>query len=171
MHPFPPIGMRILKTGISVALCLLLAYWLNQPPPVFACMAAIVVMRENLELSLHQALARILSTIVGCLCAIAIMFINAENIYLHILLVSLGCALTIYFCVLIKHPDTASLAAIIYLSLAISHPDDKYSFTLIRLTETIAGIVITIAVNAIIKRRNVKPQGSQEGGQDKQDVS
>ena len=153
MRLFPAFGMRIVKTGLSVLLCLLLAHWLNQPPPVFACMAAIVVTRENMELSLSQGVARILSTIVGCLFAIAIMFISAENAYLHILLVSLGCALTIYFCVLIKHPDAAALAGVIFLSLAISHPNDKYTFALLRLAETVAGIVIALGVNALIRRR------------------
>lgn len=162
MHPPPAIGLRIIKTGISVLLCLLLAYWFKQQPPVFACMAAIVVMRENMEQSLSQGIARIVSTIVGCLFAIAIMFINAQNSYIHYLLIALGCVLTIYFCVLIKHPDTASLSSLIYISISISHPEDKYSFALLRLMETIAGILVALAVNALIRPKyKEKPDNMQ----------
>lgn len=161
MHKLPAMGMRIIKTSISVMLCLLPAHWLNQPPPIFACMAAVIVTRENIGLSFKQGLARILATMVGGLFALIIMYFNIQNQYLHILITGAGCALAIYFCVLIKHPDAAALSAIIFLSLALTHLDDKYTFALTRLIETVAGIIVALAVNVLInnnagKRRDVQ---------------
>jgi uncharacterized membrane protein YgaE (UPF0421/DUF939 family) len=146
---FPHIGFRIIKTAIAIILCLLIGYWLNQPPPIFACMAAVVVMRENMELSIRQSIYRVMSTVVGCSLAFLIMLINIQSEYLHILVTGAGCALTVYFCVLIKKPETASLSGIIFLSLAVTHPDDKYAFALLRLTETILGIAVSLGINAL----------------------
>jgi uncharacterized membrane protein YgaE (UPF0421/DUF939 family) len=116
-------------------------------------MAAVIVTRENFESSFQQGIARIVATIVGCLFALVIMHINIENQYLHILLSGIGCALTIYFCVLITHPDAAALSAVIFLSLALTHVDDKYVFALIRFLETVAGIIIALLVNLLGKKK------------------
>jgi uncharacterized membrane protein YgaE (UPF0421/DUF939 family) len=148
--------MRIIKTSLSVVLCLLLGLWLNQPPPIFACMAAVIVTRESFELSMKQAIARVLATVVGCLFALVVMHFPIGNDYLHILVTGLGCALTIYFCVLIKHPDAAALSAIIYLSLALTHIDDKFVFTATRFIETVIGIIIAITVNVLLKKKRIE---------------
>jgi uncharacterized membrane protein YgaE (UPF0421/DUF939 family) len=78
------------------------------------------------------------------------MHFNIGNEYLHILVAGAGCVVTIYFCVVIKHPDAAALSALIFLSLALQHVDDKYMFAMLRMTETIAGIVIAILINALL---------------------
>jgi uncharacterized membrane protein YgaE (UPF0421/DUF939 family) len=153
MVEFPPIGMRIIKTSVSVMACLLLGHLFHYPTPLFACMAAVIVTRENFETSFQQSIARILATIVGCLFALIIMQGEFKNEYVHILITGAGCVLTIYFCVLIKHPDAAALSAIIFLSLALTHIDDKYVFTFIRLTETIAGIIVSLLVNLLLKKK------------------
>jgi len=142
--------MRIIKTGVSVALCLLAGYLLNQPAPIFACMAAIVVTQGSVGESLRSGVARIIATVVGCAIALVIMLASIENPYVHMLTVGLGCALTIYFCVLIKYPNAAALAGIIFVSLAVSRPDDKYAFALMRLIETAAGIAISVGVNVLL---------------------
>ncbi|MDR2900163.1 MAG: aromatic acid exporter family protein [Treponema sp.] len=153
MIKFPPIGMRMIKTSLSVILCLLLGYWFHYPTPLYACMAAVIVTREDFTSSFQQGIARILATVVGCLFALIIMHFNIENVYLNILIIGAGCILTIYFCVLIKHPDAAALSAIIFLSLTMVHIEDKYLFTLIRFSETVAGIIIAIAVNVLWKKK------------------
>jgi uncharacterized membrane protein YgaE (UPF0421/DUF939 family) len=140
----------MIKTAISVMLLLLLGYWLGLDTPVYACMAAVIVTKENVQASWKQALARILATIVGCFVALAIMHFNIGNEYLHVLVTGIGCVITIYFCVLIKHPDAAALSAIVFLSLALFHVEDKYDFAFLRMAETIAGIVVAIGVNALV---------------------
>jgi uncharacterized membrane protein YgaE (UPF0421/DUF939 family) len=94
------------------------------------------------------------------------MHFNIGNEYLHVLVTGLGCLATIYFCVLIKHPDAAALSAIIFLSLALFHVADKYEFAFLRMAETIAGIIVAIGVNALIKPPKTEPvkQESVEGG-------
>jgi uncharacterized membrane protein YgaE (UPF0421/DUF939 family) len=156
MQKIPVIGLRIIKTSISVVLCLLLAHWLKQPAPIYACIAAIIVTRENFKESFKQGISRILSTIVGCLFAMVVMSFGVENEYFYILMAGIGCMLTIYFCVLIKYPDTAALAAITYLLLVLTHFDDIYIHTIIRLAETIVGIILAIGVNTLFKAKAEK---------------
>ena len=146
----PVMGMRIIKTSISVVLCLLIAYWLDYSPPVFACMAAVVFTQGNYKDSVKSGIARTIATIVGCIIAIGIMFIGAENQYLNIALIGIGCAVNIYFCVLIKQPEAAALASIIFISMIVSQTDDTYLFAFVRLAETLSGVVISILVNILI---------------------
>jgi uncharacterized membrane protein YgaE (UPF0421/DUF939 family) len=114
-------------------------------------MAAIVVTQGNYKDSVQSGIARAVATVVGCLIAIIIILINAENQYIHILLIGLGCALNIYFCVLIKQPEAAALASIVFLSMAVQPPDNTLLFSIMRFAETMTGIVISIAVNVLLK--------------------
>lgn len=156
MQKLPHIGLRIIKTGISIMLCLLLAHWLNHPQPIYACFAVIMATRENIRASFKEGMSRILATIVGCIFALAITEIEISNIYLQILIIGASCMFIIYFCVLIKQPGSAALAVIIYLILALTPANDNYQYTVVRLIETIAGIVIAIGINSIGGRKNDK---------------
>ncbi len=156
----PHIGMRMVKTGVSVLVCLLIAQLCAYPSPVFACVAAIIVTKDTIENSFKQGIDRVVSTLVGGAIAIVILLWNIDvfNPYLRIAIVALGCILTLYFCVVIKSPDAAALACVVFLSIVLQHPQDKYIFALTRIAETVAGIVVSLTVNRFFRWPPIGPR-------------
>ncbi len=149
----PHIGMRIVKTGLSVTICLALGHLFSYSAPIYACVAAIIVTKDTIENSFKQGVDRVVSTLVGGAIAILILLlgITDTSAYLEVVLVGVGCILTLYFCVVLKNPDAAALACVVFLTIVLQHPQDKYIFALTRVGETIVGIVISLLVNRLVK--------------------
>ncbi|MDR0672033.1 MAG: aromatic acid exporter family protein [Oscillospiraceae bacterium] len=145
-------GMRIVKTGLCVAICLILGLAIGYPMPIYACIAAILATRPTLETSFRSGLDRLMGTVVGGALAIGVLFFDLSSIhpYLQAILIGLGCAATLYFCVLIRSVDAAALSCVIFLIIVSQHPQDKYLFAATRVLETLAGILISIGVNKFV---------------------
>ena len=151
-HPLPHIGLRMIKTALSVSLCMLAAWTLSYPPPIYACIAAVIVTRETVEDSFKQGVARVIATLIGGVMALGLLLLDLENSpgLLEVLLAGVGVLLTLYVCLLLKTPDAAALACVTFLIIVLQHADDKYLFALYRVLETIAGIIVSLVVNRII---------------------
>ena len=145
-----PVGMRLIKTGVSLFICLVAAQVIGLPIPIYACVAAIFSMKGTMGESFHYGISRMVSTIVGGALALAVLFCGIHKIapYIEILAVTIGVILNLYFCVLIKAPDAAGLSSVIFLTIVLQHPVDYVRFTIIRVIETLAGILISIIVNS-----------------------
>jgi len=158
-HPLPHIGFRMLKTALSVSICLLLARLFAYPPPVYACIAAVIVTKETVESSLKMGIARVSATLVGGVMALVWLFFDLQRVpYLEIPLIGIGILVTLYFCLIIKEPDAAALACVVFLIITLQHPYDKHMFALVRVCETIAGICISLVVNRLIR----PPKGKEK---------
>lgn len=168
-----PVGMRMVKTGLAVVLCLLLArlFGYAHYPPLYACMAAILATKDTVENSLKAGVDRTVATLVGGLIAIVLLFFDfyRVNEYLEILVAGLGCVLTLYFCVLIKSPEAAALACVVFLVILLQHSDDKYVFALVRMGETVTGIGISIVINRFVNPRRWF-RGKRPRGEDPPDA-
>lgn len=160
---FPPIGMRMFKTALSVTLCLLLAWLISYPPPIYACVAAVIVTRETVGRSLRMGVGRVLATLIGGAVAIAFLFLNVGvSSWLEIPLVGAGVLLALYVCLLFKAPEAAALAAVTMLIIVLGHPEDKYIFALTRMGETVAGICVSLTVNRFIGKQRIENRGQIE---------
>jgi uncharacterized membrane protein YgaE (UPF0421/DUF939 family) len=152
----------MLKTALSVMACLLLARLLSYHPPVFACVAAVIVTKENIESSFKQGVDRVLGALVGGVVALIFLFLSpARDFYIVIPLVGAGVLFTLYICLLLKIPDAAALACVAFLIIVLLHPEDKYIFALTRVGETIAGICVSLLINRIIPGK--KPEAQMPG--------
>ena len=58
-------GMRIVKTSVAVAICLLIAYAFSYYLPFYASIAAVLVMKSTPEQSFRYGLDRLIGTLWG----------------------------------------------------------------------------------------------------------
>ncbi|MDL2273002.1 aromatic acid exporter family protein [Oscillospiraceae bacterium OttesenSCG-928-G22] len=159
-----PPGLRIFKTALSVFLCLLIAQIIGHKAPIYACVAAILATRSTVENSVSYGITRIVATLIGAAMGGILLFfdLGRVNAYLEIALLAIGCFATLYVCTLLKVPDAAALSCIIFLSIVLQNTDNKYYAALVRLIETVAGLVVSILVNKFVGWREAPDEDELE---------
>ena len=147
------IGMRTIKTGIGVMLCVSLGY-LNfnlVDKTFYAAIACVVCMQNTVKGSFTVGINRLKGTFVGGLIGFLFALIGPGNPILS----CLGIITTIYICNLIKINKSITIACVVYcaIHLGIGTADPVY-YSIHRIIDTSIGVLIGIAVNYIIYRPN-----------------
>ncbi|MGD9568464.1 MAG: aromatic acid exporter family protein [Sedimentibacter sp.] len=152
---FPKIGMRNIKTSISVFLCLLIFEFINRDNAIHACIAAIICMQNTIDDSFKKGGERVFGTIIGGIAGVLILFTVKElgNEKLLLFIIPLGIIILIEICVSLKFKQSVVICCVVYLSILISkeHEGGYILYTINRIIDTTIGIMITIFVNKYLK--------------------
>ena len=154
----PHIGQRITKTTIAVFLCLLVYYlrgYRGQQMPTEAAITAIICMQPYVRDSRDFALNRLAGTLIGGAWGLLFLLLLlvfpglARCLPVLYLIMSMGILLSLYSAVLVRMPDTSSLAAIVYICVVIAFPEIEQPLlqAVQRITGVLVGTAIAIAVN------------------------
>lgn len=183
--PLP--GMRNIKTAVSVLLCLvvyvlfpllaeitnefdgrffeLLTFIVNRQDPMFACIAAVVVMQSTVADSVSSGKSRIYGTALGAAAGLLFLLINLSVPVrlLNILLIAIGVVFLIYVCNLLKLQNAVSISVITFLVILISiGQKSPILYAVNRLLDTGIGIVISIFVNRYLNFSFKKEKPAEE---------
>lgn len=154
----PILGQRIVKTTVAVFLCLLF-YWLRgyrgQDMPTEAAITAIICMQPYVRDTKTYALNRFAGSLIGAFWGLLFLLIFlifpalSGRLLLVYMLMALGVTASLYSAVVVRKPDTASLAAIVFLCVVISFPEIEHPArqALDRMLGVLVGTVSAIAVN------------------------
>lgn len=154
---FPKVGLRTIKSAISVFLCLLLF----PDMPFFACLTAVICLQDTVSNSIEMGINRGLGTILGGLMGLIFLiftrfisssfptdFISSILIYT---IISIGIIAVIYCCNLINKTGAINIACIVFLGVTTAHAyEDPLHYALNRTIQTLFGILISILVNKYI---------------------
>ena len=154
---FPKLGLRTIKTSISVFLCLILF----PKEPFFACLAAVSCLQNNVSNSVKASINRVLGTIVGALHGLIFLVfcryfkfnIESELIssFLIYLSVAIGIIFVIYTCNLIKRPGGINVSCIAFLAITTVHAfANPLYYALNRIIQTFFGSVVASLVNYVL---------------------
>ncbi len=151
------LGMRTIKTAISVLICLGIAQLVPYQTPVFACVAAVVCMMESPERSLTMGRIRLIGTGIGGAIGIAFLWIFSSAVATawQIILIPLAIAFGFMICNLLKQKLACPICGVVIVAVMIAggSGQDQYIYALTRVLETGAGVIVTVAVNALISSR------------------
>lgn len=167
------VGMRIAKTAIAVLICMVLASLLNQSPPFYACIAAVLSMQDTVENSVKFGLNRLIGTAVGGGVGIILIY-SAKGVeveFLYQLCIILSVMVSLYVCNIIKRQAAASASCIVLLSIVLNHQDGSLEFALMRIGETALGIIISLVVNRLINPTKNKKLPTNKGEELKEDIT
>ncbi len=150
------VGMRAIKTVLSVFICFIISYF-RDASPFYSAIAAVVSMKEDHETGLTEGKTRLKGTIIGgiygliCLLFIDYVdFINT-NIYLEFLVFSLFLIPIIYSNLKIKSSGSVSLSCIVFLSIVVSDKAvSPYIRVYERTLETFIGVIVSVLINIIL---------------------
>lgn len=153
----PPIGMRLIKTGIAVFLCFCVNMLRGDADVVFySHIAAIYCMQDSVTETKKNAVNRAVATTVGALYGLVTLLLfpslAVETIperLMHGVVISVMVIFVVYTTVVIKQRDTAYFANVVYLSIVINNiTNNPFFFAWNRFLDTMIGIVIAMLVNS-----------------------
>lgn len=144
-------GMRNIKTGVGVMICVLIGYFHIVDNTFFAAAACIVCMQTTVKSSLTVGLNRLKGTFIGGLIGFIFALIHPSNAILS----CLGIITTIYICNILKINNSITIACVVYCSiyLSIGHADPM-AYSVSRTLDTSIGVIVGVAVNYFIHRPN-----------------
>ncbi len=149
------IGMRNIKTALSVFICLLFFEAINRDNALFACIAAVICVQNTIVDSVKIGISRIIGTILGGLSAALVVFI--VNAYFDekvlIFIIPLGIIILIQICVSINMKQAVAICCVVYLVVVISknHEGGYVYYTVNRVLDTSIGIIIALFVNKYVE--------------------
>lgn len=155
----PLVGMRTFKTALSVWICLILFYLMNQRTPMIAAIAAVVVLKESPKTSLTSAKHRVMGNFLGALTAL-LLTILAETIHHELLIQLVGIPIGVIFLITIsnvlnyKTGIVGGVAAffVTYFSTPYNGP---IVYAANRVIDTLIGALIAISVNYLVDKDRI----------------
>ena len=155
---FPLPGQRILRSVISVWLCIVVYYLRGRRgEPFYSIIAALQCIQPYSSSMLSEGRDRIIGTFIGAFWGAAIVFSELlpiggsfETALIHYSLLGLLTGLVIYSTVLLKIPQYALFSFLVFLGISMYHLEDAnpYIHVFNRTMDTIIGVVIAILVNS-----------------------
>ena len=162
------VGLRTIKTVLSVFICALIGYARGQTG-LFSMVAAVSSVQNTPGSTLISALNQTLGTVIGGIIAVGVVYFGSwaglfDNIPLYYLLVSLMLIPTIMLTLLIKKPSIAAFSCVVFIwvAVAIGPGINPVSSAVQRLLDTFIGIVVAFLTNLIIPKHR---KGIQELGE------
>lgn len=141
------IGMRTIKTAISVMLCVIIAKIFKMEYPFYASIAAIISMQSTVIDTFKTGKNRVLGTLVGAGIGLCCALINPGNPFLCFI----GIVIVISICNALKWNKSISISGIVFCVIMLNlNGRNPYSYSLNRIIDTVVGIVVAILVNYFI---------------------
>lgn len=139
--------LQVAKSAVAIVAAWLIAGWLIQgPPPIFAAIAALLVVQPSVNQSFTRAVERSVGVIVGVV--IASLLGLAFGSQPWVALLSAGVALVVAWAARISPGATNQIAISALLVLALGTATPNYALD--RVLETLIGAAIGIVVNAAL---------------------
>lgn len=139
--------LQVAKSALAIVAAWVLAGWLVQgPPPIFAAIAALLVVQPSINQSFTRAVERSVGVIVGVV--IAALLGLAFGSQPWVALLSAGVALVVAWAARISPGATNQIAISALLVLALGTATPNYAVD--RVLETLIGAAIGIIVNAVL---------------------
>lgn len=140
------IGMRTLKTGLSVVLSLFISDLFNLKSPSFVGIAAIVSMQSSVNESFIAGKNRMLATFVGAAVGLFFSYFLPSNYFF----LGLGIIVVIYIHNIFGWKKSLTLSAIVFLAIFLNKDASRLSYATNRLLDTFIGIIVSMFINYFI---------------------
>ncbi|MEG2353008.1 MAG: aromatic acid exporter family protein [Clostridium sp.] len=144
---FKKIGMRNIKTALSVFLCIIITKLMGLTSSSIACIAAVITMESTIYNSYTVGKNRLLGTTIGSIVALCISLIAPNNVFF----IGIGVACIIYLCDILHFQRSISIACVVFIVITLSITNkDPFIYSVSRLLETSIGIIIAVLVNFLV---------------------
>lgn len=159
----PPIGLRIIKSSVAVALCYVVTLLRGSAGSVFySQLAALWCIQTYVEYSWKNAIQRFVGTTIGAIYGL-IFILGWTQIQKKIgsnelvfgAIISIMIIAVLYTTIIIKKKQASYFSCVVFLSITVMHIGDlnPYLFVWNRFLDTMIGIAIGVGVNAFTIHR------------------
>ena len=148
---FPPIGMRIIKSTLAIAICYVVSFIRGDSGIVFySQLASLWCIQVYVSNSIKNARQRFIGTVIGALFGLVfILFFASDNNYINALFTSIFIIAVLYSTVIIRKKEASYFSCVVFLSIVVNHIGDAnpYLFVWNRFLDTVIGIIVGVGVN------------------------
>lgn len=151
------VGMRTVKTGVAVALCVLLFKIIGRGVPMIAMIAAIFALREDWQSSMRFGKTRLFGNSLGAIFAALLIILrqiigqSQQTDLIEVIGLPLVIMIMIVFCDSINYNSGIIGASATFLIIYFTIPaNETILFALERILDTFLGTFIAIAVNRFL---------------------
>lgn len=150
----PKVGLRNIKTALAVFICMTLFQILDRESAFFACIAAVVCMKDTIESSYSIGKNRLLGTFVGGIIGIFLV-LTIEHTPItdtfRPLITALGIVLSIYIFTVWKRPSAVIISCIVISGIMCGYSgNDSITYAVKRMIDTGLGVIIAVLINKYI---------------------
>lgn len=149
-----PIGLRVLKTGIAVTVCVAVTFLLKLNQPFFAVVATVMSMGKSIDISFKAGKNKLVGVLIGVVVGYAFSLLSPANAGLC----GIGIILTLYLCQLLKLSGAATLSCFLFSAMMFSGSLTghlaTWQFALTCTIDSFIGIAIALIVNLLIMPPN-----------------
>jgi uncharacterized membrane protein YgaE (UPF0421/DUF939 family) len=139
----PKIGMRTIKTSISVFFCMVVSSMLGIDP-FYSCIASVSTIQSSIQSSFTVARDRMLGSAIGAFFGVIFSYFGQNGS----IFTALGLLCVIYFTTLLNSKGAVNIACIVLIAIMVdSTAISPLENGLARLFQTLLGIVIAVLVN------------------------
>lgn len=156
---FPLPGQRIIRSVVSVWLCIAVYYLRGKNgEPFYSVIAALQCVQPYSSHMLSEGRDRIIGTLIGAFWGSVVVFSELlpvggsfETAVVHYTLLGIVTGLVIYSTVLLKISKYALFSAVVFLGIAMYHLEDAnpYVHVFNRTLDTVIGVCVAIFVNSV----------------------
>jgi uncharacterized membrane protein YccC len=139
--------LQVAKSAIATIAAWLLAGWLIQgPPPVFAAIAALLVVQPSLNQSFTKAIERSVGVIGGVVIASALGMLLGDRAWVVVIATAVALVVAWALRMSAGTANQFAISAVLVLALGTTTPD----YAVDRVIETLIGAVLGIIVNLLL---------------------
>lgn len=145
------IGMRTIKTAISVFLCIIITRLVKLDNAFYAAIAAIISMESSITNSFKVGKNRMMGTIVGAVIGLVFALIQPGSA----ILCFLGIIVLISVCNMLNWNKAIPIAGVVFMAVMVNlNGKNPIFYSANRLIDTFIGIAVALAVNYLIFPHN-----------------
>ncbi|MGG7079110.1 FUSC family protein [Clostridium sardiniense] len=145
------VGLRNIKTALAVTVCMVIFQLIGRENAFYACIAAVICMKDTVSSSFTMGKNRLIGTIIGGVFGILIIFIMIKLPFLYnynAFVTGFGIVGVIYTCNLFNKPGSVTIACIVLIGIMINYSGPQsYAYAIGRSIDTAIGIIVAILIN------------------------
>lgn len=154
------VGLRTLKTAISVAICLTISRVVLRDSPVIMCLAAVYSLRKDTSSSFTFSVHRFIGTSIGVFVSMAGILAQqhfSRHIAVDALIAFFGVIGVIVLCNGTKHPEGIITSISTLLFICFNTPTtETLSYALLRLIDVLIGASVAIMIDFLLPSHHLK---------------
>ncbi len=153
------IGLRTIKTGLSVFICILISIVFQRATYIVAALTAVFTLREDMINTLKFGKHRVAGNIFGALFSLVAIFIfehvgdgKLVQLFVMPLLIIFMISLLSHFG---YHEGTVGACATLMTILFMIPDHESYRYALDRVVDSFIGMFVAIIVNSLLPNKNL----------------
>jgi uncharacterized membrane protein YgaE (UPF0421/DUF939 family) len=146
-------GLRIIKTGIAVTICVAVTFFCKLNQPFFAVIATVMSMGKSIDASFKSGKNKFIGVMIGASIGFAFNSLATANAGLC----GVGIILTLYLCQFFKLKGAATLSCFVFAGMMFMYnlgASEPVSFALSTTADSMIGIAIALVVNLVVMPPN-----------------